>query len=47
MMIFNSFTVAYNFGAQWANGHCVFLPRNKTFAGICLALAGKFLQKEL
>ena len=24
-----------------------FLPTNKTFEGICLALAGKFLQKEL
>ena len=49
-MIFNSFTVAcndYNFGAQWPNGRGrrFFLPTNKT--GICLALAGKFLQKEL
>ena len=24
-----------------------FLPTNKTFEGICLALAGNFLQKEL
>ena len=24
-----------------------FLPTNKTFEGICLALSGKFLQKEL
>ena len=51
MMIFNSSTVAndYNFGAQWPNGHGrrFFLPTNKTFEGICLALAGKFLQKEL
>ena len=51
MMIFNSFTVAndYNFGAQWPNGSgCLFfLPTNKTFEGICLALAGKFIQKEL
>ena len=50
-MIFNSFTVAndYNFGAQWPNG-CVrrfFSPTNETFEGICLALAEKFLQKEL
>ena len=51
-MIFNSFTVAndYNFGAMsepprsWLS---VFLPTNKTFEGICLAFAGKFLQKEL
>ena len=52
MMIFNSFTVAcndYNFGAQWPNGRSrrFFLPTNKTFEGICLALAGKFPQKEL
>ena len=51
MMIFNSFTVAndYNFGAQWPNGRGrrFFLPTNKTFEGICLALSGKFLQKEL
>ena len=49
MMIFNSFTVAnyYNFGAQWPNGRRVFLPSNKTFEGICLALSGKFRQKEL
>ena len=50
-MIFNSFSVAndYNFGAQWPNGRGrhFFLPTNKTFEGICLALAGKFLQKEL
>ena len=40
MMIFNSFTVAtdYDFGAQWPNG------RGRRFT---LALAGKFLQKEL
>ena len=44
-MIFNSYTVAndYNFG----RGRHFFLPTNKTFEGICLALAGKFLQKEL
>ena len=51
MMIFNSFNVAndYNFGAQWQNGRSrrFFLPTNKTFEGICLAHAGKFLQKEL
>ena len=47
---FNSFTVAngYNFGAQWQNGRGrrFFLPTNKTFEGICLVLAGKFLQKK-
>ena len=44
----HSFTFAndYNFGAQWPNGR-FFLPINKTFEGICLALAEKFLQKEL
>ena len=51
MMIFNSFTVAndYNFGARWPNGRGrrFFLVTNKTFEGVCLALAGKFLQKEL
>ena len=51
MMIFNSFTVAndYNFGAQWPNARSrrFFLPTNKAFEGICLAFAGKFLQKEL
>ena len=51
MMIFNSFTVAndYNFGARWPNGRGrrFFLATNKTFKGVCLALAGKFLQKEL
>ena len=50
-MIFNSFTVAnvYNFGAQWPNdrGRRFLLPTNKTFEGICLALAGEFLQKTL
>ena len=51
MMIFNSFTVAddYNFVAQWPSGRGrrFFFPTNKTFEGICLALAGKFRQKEL
>ena len=51
MMIFNSFTVAnyYNFGARWPNGRGrpFFLATNKTFEAVCLALAGKFLQKEL
>ena len=51
MMIFNSFTAAndYNFGARWPNdrGRRFFLPTNKSFEAICLALAGKFLQKEL
>ena len=50
-MFFNSFTVAndYNFGTLWPNGRGrgFFLPTNKTFEGICLALAGNFLQKEL
>ena len=50
-MIFLSFTVAndliYNLGAQWPNGRRIFLPTNKTFEGICLALSGKFLQNEL
>ena len=51
MMIFNSFTVAndYNFGARLSNGRGrrLFLATNKTFEGVFLALAGKFLQKEL
>ena len=51
MMIFDYFTVAndYNFGAQWPDGRGrrFFLPTNKTFEGICLALEEKFLQKEL
>ena len=50
-MIFNSFTVAndYKFVAQWPSGRGrrFFFPTNKTFEGICLALAGKFRQKEL
>ena len=50
MMIFNSFTVAndYNFGARWPNGRGrrFSLATNKTFGGVSLALAGKFLQKE-
>ena len=50
MMVFNSFyTVAdgYNFGAKWPNGRRVFLPTNKTLESICLAIVGKFVQKEL
>ena len=51
MIIFNSFTVAndYNFNAQWPNGggRRFFLVTNTTFEGVCLALAGKFLQNEL
>ena len=51
MMIFNSFIVAndYNFGVPLpkGRGRRFFLARNKTFEGVCLALAGKFLQKEL
>ena len=51
MMIFNSFTVAndYNFGAPLPNGRArrFFLATNKPFEGVCLTLAGKFLQKEL
>ena len=29
------------------DGRRLFLPKNKTFEGICLAIMGKFLQKEL
>ena len=51
MMLFNSFTVAndYNFSARWPNGRGrrFFLAKNKTFDGVCLTFAGKFLQKEL
>ena len=51
MMSINSFITAndYNFGARWSNdrGRRFFLPTNKNFEGICLALAGKFLQKGL
>ena len=51
MMIFNSFTIAndYTFGARSPNGRVrrFFLATNKTFEGVCLALAGKFPQKEL
>ena len=51
MIIFNSFTVAndYNFGAPLRNSRSrrFFLATNKTFEGVCLALTGKFLQKEL
>ena len=51
MMNFNSLTVAndYNFGAPLPNrrGRRFFLATNKTFEGVRLALAGKFLQKEL
>ena len=49
MMIFNSFVDAndYNFGAhKWPNSRHVFLPTNKTFEGICLALTGTFLEKS-
>ena len=49
MIIFNSNSVAndYNFGVQRPNGRGrrSFLPTSKAFEGICLALAGKFLQK--
>ena len=45
---FNSITVAndYTFGTQWPNGlgHHFSLPTHLTVEGICLALAGKFLQ---
>ena len=52
MMIFSSFTVAndYNFGApqdRTASVVAFSCRQNKTFEGICLAVAGKFLQKEL
>ena len=49
MMIFNSFitTKDYNFGCNWLNGLHVFLPTNKAFEGICLALVRTFIQNEL
>ena len=52
MMIFNSNTVAndYNFGApndRLAAAVASVLPTIKTFEGSCLALAGKFPQKEM
>ena len=51
MMIFNSCTVAndHNFGAPLPNGRGrrFFLATNKTFEGVCLALAGNFFQKRL
>ena len=49
MMIFDSITVAndYNFGAQWPNDRSChfFLPTNKTFEGICLAIAAIFFKR--
>ena len=50
MMIFNSFTVErlqFWRAMTERRGRRFFLPTNKTFEGICLGLAGKFLQKEL
>ena len=49
MMTFNSFTNDYDFGTRWPNGRgrSFFLATSKTFEGVCLALAGKFFQKEL
>ena len=51
MMIFNSFTVAndYNFARDDRTAAVVAfsLATNKTFEGVCLALAGKFLQNKL
>ena len=32
---------------KWPNGRRVFLPTIKTFEGICIAIVGQFLQKEL
>ena len=32
---------------KWPNGRRVFLPTIKTFEGICIAIVGLFLQKEL
>ena len=50
-MIFDSFIVANddNFGARWpiGRGRRFFLATNIIFEGVCLALAGIFLQKEL
>ena len=52
MMIFHSFTVANDLiiisaRDDRSNGRRIFLPTNTTFEGICLALSGKCLQKEL
>ena len=52
MMIFNSFTVANDLFAIMARNDRTavgffFLTTNKTFKGICLALSGKFLEREL
>ena len=49
MMIFNSNTVVTILARddRAAAAVAFFLPTIKTFEGICLALAGKFLQKEL
>ena len=50
MMIFNSFTVANDFtilARDERSGRRFFLATNKTFESVCLALAAKFLQKEL
>ena len=42
-------TILQNFGARWPNGRGrpFLLATNKTFEGVCLAVVGKFLQKEL
>ena len=48
-MVLNSFTTAndYNLVSKWLNSRRVFLLTDETFKGICLAIVGKFLQKEL
>ena len=48
-MVLNSFTTAndYNLVSKWLNSRHVFLPTDETFKGICLAIGGKFRQKEL
>ena len=52
MMNFPSFTVANNLiiisaRDDRSNDRHIFLPTNTTLEGICLALSGKCLQKEL
>ena len=48
-MVLNSITTAndYNLASKWLNSCHVFLLTDETFKGICLAIVGKFLQKEL
>ena len=43
-MVLNSFTAAndYHLTSKWLNGHHVFLPTDKTFKGICLAIVENY-----